>query len=169
MHGEGTTITCNECGKVYELTEEGYLRAKDGETKFSHVPDWYAWERECVKQEISEGKYSLDIPVDISILKDMKCLYHVGEGRLTHNQDGFRLTGCDGKLEYSQKPLSSYSANTDYYWYEIGDIISIGTSKISYYCFPKTEGDFVSKTRLAAEELYKIKKSEQPARKARTE
>jgi hypothetical protein len=116
-----------------------------------------------------EGKYSLDIPVDIAILKDTKCLYHVGEGRLTHNSEGFRLTGCDGKINYEQKPLSSYSANTDYYWYEIGDIISIGTSKISYYCFPKTEGDFVSKTRLAAEELYKIKKSEQPKRTARTE
>lgn len=169
MHGEGTTLTCKECGKVYELTEDGFLRAQDGEEKFSHVPDWYAWERECVKQEILDGKYSLDIPVNISILKDSKCLYHVGEGRLTHNSNGFHLTGCGGKIDYEQKPLSSYSANTDYYWYEIGDIICVGTSKISYYCFPKTEGDFVSKTRLAAEELYKIKKSEQPARRARTE
>jgi hypothetical protein len=48
-------------------------------------------------------------------------------------------------------------------------VISIGTNKISYYCFPKTEGDFVSKTRLAAEELYKIKKAEQPSRRTRTE
>jgi len=167
MLGEGTTLTCTECGKVYELTEEGFLRAKDGETKFSHVPDWFAWERECVKQEIIEGKYNLDIPVDISILKDMKCVYHVGEGRLTHSAEGFHLTGCDGKIDYAQKPLSSYSAYTDYYWYELGDIISIGTNKISYYCFPKTEGDFVSKTRLAAEELYKLKKAEQPQRRVR--
>ena len=167
MLGEGTTLTCTECGKVYELTEEGFLRAKDGETQFSHVPDWFAWERECVKQEIIEGKYNLDIPVDISILKDMKCVYHVGEGRLTHSAEGFHLTGCDGKIDYAQKPLSSYSAYTDYYWYELGDIISIGTNKISYYCFPKTEGDFVSKTRLAAEELYKLKKAEQPQRRVR--
>lgn len=165
--GEGTTLTCTDCGKVYELTEEGFLLAKDGETKFSHVPDWFAWERECVRQELLEGTYSLDIPVDIAILKDSKCLYHVGEGRLTHNSEGFHLTGCEGRLDYMQKPLSSYSANTDYYWYEIGDIISVGTSKISYYCFPKKEGDFVSKTRLAAEELYKIKKAEQPARRSK--
>jgi hypothetical protein len=32
-----------------------------------------------------------------------------------------------------------------------------------YYCFPKTEGDFVSKTRLATEELYKLKKEERRA------
>lgn len=167
--GEGTTLTCTECGKVYELTEDGFLRATDGDAKFTHVPDWFAWERECVKQELIEGKYNLDIPVDIAILKDSRCLYHVGEGRLTHSTEGFHLTGCDGRLDFEQKPLSSYSANTDYYWYEIGDIICVGTSKISYYCFPKTEGDFVSKTRLAAEELYKLKKAEQPARRTRTE
>ena len=167
--GEGTTLTCTECGKVYELTEDGFLRATDGDSKFTHVPDWFAWERECVKQELLDGTYNLDIPVDIAILKDMKCVYHVGEGRLTHSSEGYHLTGCDGKIDYEQKPLSSYSAYTDYYWYEIGDVISIGTNKISYYCFPKTEGDFVSKTRLAAEELYKIKKAEQPSRRAKTE
>lgn len=169
MEGKGTMLTCTSCGKRYELTEEGFLRAEEGETEFAHVPDWFAWERECVKKELLDGTYSLDIPVDIAVLKDTKCLYRVGEGRLVHNSEGFRLTGCDGKLDYTQKPLYSYSANTDYYWYEIGDIISIGTNKILYYCFPKTEGDFVSKTRLAAEELYKIKKAEQPERRKKAE
>jgi len=169
MVGKGTTLVCESCKKEYELTEDGFMQAKEGETEFRHIPDWFAWERECVKQELLDGAYNLDIPVDIAVLKDTKCLYMVGDGRLTHNNDGFRLTGCGGKLDYSQKPLSSYSANTDFFWYEIGDIISIGTNKILYYCFPKTEGDFVAKTRLAAEELYKIKKAEQPERKIRTE
>ena len=34
----------------------------------------------------------------------------------------------------------------------------IGTGDTLYYCFPKTEEDVVAKTRLAAEELYKISK-----------
>ena len=167
MKGEGTTLSCGACGKIYELTEYGELRAKEGETEFSHVPDWFNWERECVKKELLEGTYSFDEPVDICVLVNTKSLYRVGEGRLTHTQEGFRLTGCDGKLDYFQKTLSSYSLNSDYYWYEIGDMISIGTNKVLYYCFPKTKGDFVSKTRLAAEELYKIKKAEQPARRSR--
>ena len=42
------------------LDEYGYMRALDGDTAFSHIPDWYAWEREEVKREILEGKYSLE-------------------------------------------------------------------------------------------------------------
>jgi hypothetical protein len=33
-----------------------------------------------------------------------------------------------------------------------------------YYCFPKCEGDFVAKTRLAAEEIYKIEKEKKRKR-----
>ena len=68
------------------------------------------------------------------------------------------LTGCGGKLDYTQGPLSSYSLYSDFYWYEIGDVICIGDSRMLYYCFPKCEGDFVAKTRLATEEIYKLAK-----------
>ena len=36
--------------------------------------------------------------------------------------------------------------------------LSIGNNDTLYYCFPK-DGDVVAKTRLAAEELYKMKKT----------
>ena len=75
-----------------------------------------------------------------------------------HTVEGFRLTGCGGKLDYIQKPSASYSLYSDYYWYEVGDVICIGNSDVLYYCFPKGSGDVVAKTRLAAEELYKIMK-----------
>ena len=156
MEGKGIHLTCHACGKVYELDEYGYLRATDGETKFSHVPDWYAWERECVKKEILSGEYKLDKEVDIYMLVDTKALYRVGEGRLTHTAEGFHLTGCSDELDYKHPPLCSYSLFSDYFFYEIGDVICIGTPKILYYCFPKGEEDVVAKTRLATEELYKI-------------
>jgi 1-acyl-sn-glycerol-3-phosphate acyltransferase len=158
ISSSGTAIVCEACGKAYELTEDGTLEAKDGESAFTHIPDWYAWERECVRNEILEDRYSLKVPVDICMLMDTKHVYRVGEGELTHTKDGFHLVGCDGKLDYKQSPLSSYSLYSDFYWYEIGDVICIGDSKMLYYCFPKCEGDFVAKTRLAAEELYKIVK-----------
>lgn len=159
MVGKGETITCNHCGKQYELTEYGFLQAKDGDAKFEHIPDWYQWERECVCKEIEEGKYFLDVPVDICMMVNMKSIYRVGEGILKHNADGFDLTGCDGQLNYSQKPTWSYSLYADYYWYEIGDVICIGDSNVLYYCFPKNCGDIVAKTRLATEEMYKLSKN----------
>lgn len=158
MHGEGITLTCRECGKVYTLDEYGYLSSSDGECKFDHIPDWYAWERSEVRRELEDGSYRLDIPVDIMMTVDTHGLYHVGEGRLVHTAEGFVLDGCEGRLHYEQKPLASYSLYSDFNWYEIGDVISIGNGEAQYYCFPKIDGDVVAKTRLAAEELYKISK-----------
>ena len=157
--GKGTKIFCHACGTGYELTENGYLKADRGETPFSHIPDWYRWERECVRKELEEGSYRLDIAVDIYMLTDTRCVYKVGEGRLLHTIDGFELTGCDGKLQYRQLPQASYSLYSDFYWYEIGDMISIGDAQVQYYCFPKHGENVVAKTRLATEELYKMKKS----------
>lgn len=158
MLGKGTKITCKACGKTYELTETGYLKAESGETEFSHIPDWYRWERALVREELENHTYCLDVEVDIYMLVNTKAVYQVGEGRLRHNREGFHLTGCDGKLDYHQSPLASYSLYSDFYWYEIGDMICIGDEKAQYYCFPKDKADVVAKTRLAAEELYKIKK-----------
>lgn len=157
MHGEGTQIVCKHCGKTYELTEFGFLRATEGETEFAHIPDWYRWERECVRKELESGEYRLDVPVEIYVMRDTKAVYHVGEGRLTHSVEGFRLTGCGGELDYRQPPNASYSLYSDFNWYEIGDMICIGKANLLYYCFPKSGGDIVAKTRLAAEELYKMR------------
>ncbi len=164
--GKGTTLRCRRCGKSWELSELGELIPREGEAYFTHVPDWYRWERECVREELEKGEYSLDIPVDIRMLVDTKCLYHVGSGRLRHDSSGFTLTGCDGKLDYHLPPLSSYTLNADYYWYELGDMISIGDSKALYYCFPTEGGDVVAKTRLATEELYKMVRETRLRRRA---
>ncbi len=153
--GKGTTLTCHKCGKVWELDEYGYMVAHDGETEFSHIPDWYAWERECVKHEIESGEYGFSVPVDIYAVVNTKGVYQIGEGALTHNEDGFTLVGCDGRLDYSQKSISLYTLNSDFYWYSIGDVIGIGNNKCLYYCMPKSDKHVVTKARLATEEIYK--------------
>ncbi len=159
MEGKGIHLTCNACGKKYELTTLGELKALEGETEFTHIPDWYKWEREQVRNELKDNTYSLDIPVEIGLLIDLKAIYMVGDGRLTHDTNGFTLTGCDGKLEYKQRAEACYGLYSDYYWYEIGDVICIGNNDVLYYCFPKGDTP-VAKTRLAVEELFKIKKAE---------
>ena len=155
--GKGILLKCHGCGAEYELTETGYLKGINVETAFSHIPDWYAWERDQVRREIEAGTYCIDKEVQIGMMVNFKAIYMVGDGRLTHTPEGFTLTGCDGKLQYQQGPLACYSLYADYYWYEIGDVICIGNNEVLYYCFPKG-GDVVAKTRLATEELYKLKK-----------
>ena len=155
MEGKGIHIKCNSCGKSHTLTEYGTLTS-EGEAAFKHVTDWCDWERECVREEIESGRYTLDIPVDLLVIVDTKTLYSVGEGRLRQTKDGFHLVSDDGQINYEQKVLTSYTLNSDFNWYELGDIISIGDNKVLFYCIPKTKGDVAAKARLAQEEAYKL-------------
>ncbi len=157
--GVGAKLICETCGVTYELTETGFLKAQNGEqTKFTHIPDWYDWQRDCVREELEKGTYKLELSVDIYALKNSKALYHIGEGTLFHDKDGFRLIGCDAALDYKHSPNTAHSLNADFYWYEIGDMIGVGDDKIQYCCFPKNKENIVVKTRLATEELYKMLK-----------
>lgn len=160
MEGRGTGITCHCCGKRHELTVLGELKAESGETKISHIPDYYRWERQQVRQEILDGTYLLETDVDIAVQVDYKAIYKVGEGHLIHNNAGFKLTGCNGKLNYTQPPQASYGLYADYYWYEMADVVCIGDTQVHYFCFPKN-GAPVAKIRLATEEMYKLFKSKQ--------
>lgn len=161
LEGKGAVLACGHCGKVWELTPLGAMQAMTGETEISHIPDWFRWERQQARQEILDGTYHLDCPVKIAMQVDYKAIYMVGEGRLTHDNSGFHLVGCDGKLDYTQKPQACYSLYADYFWYEIADCICIGDKEVHYFCFPQEEGVSVAKLRLATEEMYKLYKSRQ--------
>ena len=154
MEGKGTELKCNACGKVHHMEEDGSMSAASGVTEYPHIPDWYAWERECVKKSILAGTYSMDLDVTIGMMVDFKSIYMVGKGKLHHGLNGFVLDGCDGKLHYEQSAKACYSVYSDYYWYEIGDVVCIGGKDALYYCFPEQK-DVVAKIRLAAEEIFK--------------
>lgn len=155
MEGKGIRLTCKSCGKVYELNNFGALQALDDKAVFTHVPDWYTWERSQVKSEIEQGKYSLDAEVNIGMMVDYKAIYMIGEGSLHHDVNGFVLRDKDGKVILSQGPRFCYSLYSDYFWYEIGDMICIGNKDALFYCFPKNL-NVAAKTRIAVEEIYKL-------------
>ncbi|MBR2930961.1 MAG: 1-acyl-sn-glycerol-3-phosphate acyltransferase [Clostridia bacterium] len=162
MHSEGIHLSCCACGKTWELTELGYLKATEGEDYFDHVPDWYRWERECVRREVLEGSYGFDVPCDIMMIVDTKALYKVGSGRLSHSKDGgFHLTGCDGKLDYHQSSRSMYTCEATPYWYQIDDVIGMGDSEALYFAFPTEHREVVGKVKLAVEEIFKILEEEE--------
>ena len=157
MEGKGIHLTCHACNTQWTMDEYGQLSAKDADPVYPHIPDWYRWQRDCVRKELEEGTYLLDTDVDIAVQVNLDGVCMIGEGHLTHDLNGFRLTGGDGKLDYSQSPVHSHTLYSDYYWYEIGDVIGIGDNEFSYFCFPKKNVS-VTKARLATEELYKMKK-----------
>ncbi|MBR0131376.1 MAG: 1-acyl-sn-glycerol-3-phosphate acyltransferase [Firmicutes bacterium] len=174
MEGKGTRLVCSHCGAEYELDEFGRLqKIKDGKAggqgpqkSFEFVSDWYAWERSEIRKEIEAGAYLLDTEVRIGCMVDFKAIYMTGDGRLIHNNDGFKLLDAAGNVLYTQKPGANYGLYADYYWYEIGDMICIGDSDLLYYCFPKGKS-MVAKARIAAEEMYKLRAAEKAARRAK--
>ena len=157
MEGKGIHLTCLACGKQWTMDEFSQLSANEGETYYSHIPDWYTWQRDCIRKELEDGTYLLDTDVDIAVQVNLDGVCMIGSGHLVHDLNGFHLTGSDGALDYRQSPVASHTLYSDYYWYEIGDVIGIGNNEFSYFCFPKSPVS-VTKARLATEELYKIKK-----------
>lgn len=154
MVGRGIELECEKCKSKYILNELGQLERQDKTVK---VTDWYDHQRENVRTQIENDEYRMELDVDIAMLVDYKSIYRVGSGTLIHDKNGFRLTGCDGKLEYHHPPLASHTLYSDFFWYEIGDVICIGNKREQYYCFPKKK-DVVAKARIAAEEIYKKKR-----------
>ena len=167
MEGKGIHLTCHACGKQWTMDQYGQLSADSGDTEYPHIPDWYNWQRDCVRKELEDGTYLLDTDVEIAVQVNLDGVCMIGTGHLVHDLNGFRLTGADGKLDYSQSPAFSHTLYSDYYWYEIGDVIGIGDNEFSYFCFPK-ENVSVTKVRLATEELYKIKKQRRRSPKTQT-
>ncbi len=155
--GKGIHFVCHSCNTVYRMDEYGRMVCETGQGRFSHIPDWYAWERECVRNEVTNGTYSVDTDVSIGMIVDYKALYMVGRGKLHHDRNGFVLSGCEGKLNYEQGPGRCYSCYSDYFWYEIGDMVCIGDTNRLYYCFPDSK-NIVAKIRIATEEIYRQSK-----------
>lgn len=160
MKASGITLKCSSCNKEWEMEENGELKARDGKDFFTHIPYWFDWERKETEREIEEGKYALSFPVRIALQVDFSAIYFVGNGTLTHTLDGFHLLSDDGEIDFYYHPLSSYSLSSDIYWYELGDMISIGDEKRIFYLFPPKEYAVVTKARFATEKIYRDRKAQ---------
>ena len=159
MSSQGTVLRCNHCGKEWELTELGELRALTGETEFSHVPDWYEWERANVRKEVEEGRYDSGVlPVRVYSLPNAARFIHLGEGTLRHNGDGFLVQGTDvdGDPFEMRLPVPSlYSCHIEYeYLGKYGDCVDLNTLEDTWYIYPHDCDFAVTKFALATEELY---------------
>ena len=163
MASQGSELYCRECGKVWELSELGELSAKEGECEFSHIPDWFEWERAEVRDEILRGEYSFSDEVDVYSMPGCYKFVPLGKATLTHSIDeGIVINGHYNGENYlvHRQPLETISLHTEYDFPHIKpfDCIDISTEKDSFYCYP-TKTDVITKLSLAAEELYKIKKA----------
>ncbi len=159
MKSEGIHLSCTACKKTWEMTEYGELKAVDGKTRFSHIPDWYEWERENVKREVAEGTYSSgELPVYVKSLPNARGYINLGKGTLVHDMNGFKvnITSEDGKAYEMVKTVPSmYSCHVEYeYLFKDGDCVDLNTLEDTWYTYPYDRPFSVTKMALATEELY---------------
>ena len=159
MSSQGITLKCDCCGKEWEMTELGELAAKNGQTEFSHIPDWYEWERAQVRKEVESGTYGITCRAQVDALPNADRYIDIGMATLTHDMNGFTLTG-----EYEGKPytvkidaVSQYSVHIEYeYLGKKGDCVDLNTINDTLYVYPEGSDFSVTKMSLATEELYKF-------------
>ena len=159
MYSFGSTIACKACRKEWEMGIYDELsaskKAADEEqliTEFSHIPDWYEWERSNVRREVEQGTYSLDLPVMIEALPNARGYIPIGMGRLVHDMNGFTMS-TEGLFLHKDIP-SMYSCHIEYEYKNKGDCIDLSTLDDTYYLYPKEKPFSVTKVALATEELY---------------
>ncbi|MDR1565554.1 MAG: 1-acyl-sn-glycerol-3-phosphate acyltransferase [Oscillospiraceae bacterium] len=156
MRAQGTRLYCEHCGASWELSEYGELK---GERGFSHIPDWYEWERENVRTEVANGTYSFEAEAQIESLPNAKGFCKLGTGRLTHGMEGFTLKG-----EYENEPFeiswsvaSMYSCHIEYNYNGKGACVDLNTLEDTFYIYPQNTAFAVTKIALATEELYAVR------------
>ena len=160
MDSKDDILFCGECGKKWRVSELMQLEAVEGETEFSHIPDWYEWERACVREEVEAGTYDSGVlPVHVDSLPNSKKFIRLGNGTMQHNMSGFHVHGVDvdGDPFDMEIPVPSlYSVHIEYeYLGKYGDCVDLNTLQDTWYTYPEAPCQFsVTKMALATEELY---------------
>jgi len=159
MTSKGDKLICSECGKTWTMSTLGELSGDDGVTEFSHIPDWYEWERKNVRAEVEAGTYSTgEMPVTVDTLPNARRFIRLGEGTMIHDMNGFTVRGIDvdGDPFEMLKPVPTlYSCHIEYeYLGKHGDCVDLNTLDDTWYIYPHDCEFAVTKMALATEELY---------------
>ena len=85
----------------------------------------------------------------------------LGKAKLTHTvEDGFILEGNYRGSDYrvQRKPLQTNSLHVeyDYCYIEPLDCVDVSTEDDSYYCYPESLKNVVTKMAFATEEIYQM-------------
>ena len=152
---ETDTLRCRKCGKAWFMETDGSLRALDGKTEFSHIPDWSNWERECVRKEIEDGTYYFEDEIRLETLPNAWKFYKHGNGKLVQTPEGTTITGtCYGEpLELHKSAMNLSSMHIEYDYLGRGDCVDISVLDESYWCY-LTKRDAITKLSFATEEIF---------------
>jgi len=169
MESQGTRLWCSHCGESWEMDEYGRLHRENGEDIFSHVPDWYNWQRQQVRAQVDSGSYAFEDEAELyHMVNAQKGFRKIGDVRLMHNEEGFTLSGRLHKGEefYLNRPVNTMrSVHVEFDFKKRGiprpmDGIDLASHDDTWFVFPKNAKNVLTKLHFATEELNKARVEE---------
>ena len=157
MNSGGARLWCDNCGAAWEMDTLSRLQGVNTDKGFSHIPDWYRWEREEVRKEVQSGTYHFEDDVRVEDYYSTRVGFiDVGTAHVVHDENGFTFTGeVNGKPFTLNKPVSSmYSVHIEYDFLGRGDAFDVSTEETTYFMFLKNAKNYLTKLHFAQEELH---------------
>lgn len=153
----GDTVEC-VCGSRVRVDETYALKpVNDPDYPFSRIDEWFRFQRETVRREVSDESFSLSYPaeyltLDYRVLGNDRCV-KLGEGTVTLNRNSFRYDGTKNGEPVSilipiedmpSAPFVSGTANEFFFGNEYFRFVPMNDPKLSV------------KILLAVEELHRL-------------
>ena len=156
MHSEGARLSCARCGSIWEMSERGELAGVNCETVYSHIPDWFAYEKECVRREVQEGTYRCEKDVRLCTLP-YKRMYAQGTAHFVQTNEGITLSGTAYGEPFCEhwKGNATNGLHIEYNHIKESDAFAVSTLKESYWCFTDNDGT-ITKLSIATDEIYRF-------------
>ena len=164
MDSKGIKLWCNNCNTIWEMNEYSQLICQNKEDIFTHVPDWYRYEREETKKEVLNNEYKVVERVRVEHLKTArKGFIFKGYANMIHDNDGYHFEGTldDGTdFTFTKTPETTRSMHIEYDYKERGDALDIVFNNETYFVYPLNNQSNLTKYHFATEEIYKKATSE---------
>lgn len=150
-YSDAEGIYCKVCGAEWKMNDLGELISADGNVVT--VPEWYNEEEQAVIKELESGKYHAEFNVRVEALPNEKGFIPLGDGKLTHREQGFALTLSDKVLFFRSATMDS--VQTEYNYRGRGSCLVLSDRDCCYYCYCNAEDFSLTKLQFAAEYFHK--------------
>ncbi len=118
MTAHGNTLTCSKCGATVTQNKLGALEGG----RFDKVTDWYDWQTQCVREEVSRSDYRFEGRFRAEKLIKKKFV-EAGDAILVHDSEGITATFGDQTLHYKAGTFYTLSFNNDYVYLPTSDAV----------------------------------------------
>jgi len=163
MTSKGTSLHCEACNADWTMDEYGKLHRTDGPDVFTHVPDWYRWERENVRREVQDGTYRFEDTVILDRMVNAEAGFEfLGNVPMVQDESGITVggkleNGDDFRLHRGARSMESIHIEYDFNktgTTRRGPYMDLADNGETYFVSPLNKGDHLTKIHFATEALY---------------